>query len=154
MKQSVDITNRAELRRLLLLLDPQIVPLWGKMKPQQMVEHLVDQVEWTNGKKIPTCDRPADEAYQSKQVMVYTDAEISKNVFLENLPENFTYPNIETAINALMLELDAFDQYFKEPGITAIHGGFGPMNYKEWLIWHGKHFAHHFKQFGLIPTNI
>jgi hypothetical protein len=154
MKQSVDITNRTELCRLLLSLDPRTVPLWGKMKPQQMVEHLVDQVEWTNGKKIPTCDRPADEAYQSKQVMVYTDAGIPKNVFLENLPENYTYPHIEAAIHALMLELDAFDQYFKEPGIIAIHGGFGPMNHKEWLIWHGKHFAHHFKQFGLISTNI
>ncbi|MGF7038731.1 DUF1569 domain-containing protein [Mucilaginibacter lappiensis] len=150
MKQSVDITNREELRKLLLLLDPQTVPLWGKMKPQQMVEHLVDQVEWTNGKKIPTCDRPADEAYRSKQVMIYTDAEISKNVFLENLPESYKYADIETAIDQLMKELDAFDQYFKEPGTTAIHGGFGPMNYKEWLIWHGKHFAHHFKQFGLI----
>jgi hypothetical protein len=154
MKQSVDITNRAELHRLLRALDPQTVPLWGKMKPQQMVEHLVDQVEWTNGKKIPTCDRPADEAYQGKMQMIYTDAEIPKNVFLENLPENYIYPNIEAAINALMLELDAFDQYFKEPCTTAIHGGFGPMNYKEWLIWHGKHFAHHFKQFGLIAAEV
>jgi len=111
MKQSVDITNRAELHRLLLSLDPQTVPLWGKMNPQQMVEHLVDQVEWTNGKKIPTCDRPADEAYQSKQVMIYTDAEISKNVFLENLPENFKYANIAAAVNQLMKELDDFDQY-------------------------------------------
>ncbi|MDR6944592.1 DUF1569 domain-containing protein [Mucilaginibacter pocheonensis] len=150
MEQPIDITNRTLLRKLLLSLDENAVPLWGKMKPRQMVEHLVDQVEWTNGKKTPTCDRPAEEAYQSKQYMVYTDAEIPKNVFLENLPDDFKYPDMETAIDQLMKELDDFDQYFKQPGTTAIHGGFGPMNHQEWLIWHGKHFTHHFKQFGLI----
>src|ERR1700712_4007755 len=112
MNKSIDISDHAVLRKILQPLKADAIPLWGKMKPQQMVEHLVDQVEWTNGKKIPTCDRPADEAYQGKMQMVYTDAEIPKNVFLENLPESYIYPNIEAAINALMLELDAFDLNF------------------------------------------
>ncbi|WP_183560235.1 DUF1569 domain-containing protein [Mucilaginibacter sp. SP1R1] len=150
MNTFFDITDRTQLRSLLLSLDPDAVPLWGKMKPRQMVEHLVDQVEWTNGKKILTCDRPAEQAYKGKMQMVYTDLEIPKNVFLEKLPEHYKYADIPAAVNQLMAELDAFDQYFKEPGATAIHGGFGPMNHQEWLIWHGKHFTHHLKQFGLI----
>src|SRR6202012_4440879 len=147
MNQSIDINNREELRSLLLSLDPGTTPLWGKMKPQQMVEHLVDQVQWTNGKKIPTCDVPAEKAERSKRVMIYTDALIPKNVFLGDLPENYQYPNIEAAINQLMTELDEFDHYFREPGIMCIHGGFGPMDHQEWVIWHNKHFTHHLRQF-------
>ncbi|WP_118976064.1 DinB family protein [Taibaiella koreensis] len=150
MTQFFDINNRTKLRELLLSLDPQATPVWGKMTPQQMIEHLVDQVEWTNGKKIPFCERPADEAYQSKMRMVYSDAEIGRNVVFNSLPEHYQYPDIPTAVDQLMNELEVFDRYFEQPGITAIHGGFGPMDHHEWLIWHGKHFTHHLKQFGII----
>jgi oxepin-CoA hydrolase/3-oxo-5,6-dehydrosuberyl-CoA semialdehyde dehydrogenase len=150
MTQFFDISNRAELRRLLLSLDPQTTPIWGKMTSQQMVEHLVDQVQWTNGEKIPFCERPADEAYQSKMEMVYSDKEIGRGVVFQEPPEDYQFPDIATAVNQLMQELETFDRYFEQPGITAIHGGFGPMNHHEWLIWHGKHFTHHLKQFGLI----
>lgn len=150
MNRSVDITDRKELRSLLLSLDAGTSPIWGKMKARQMVEHLVDQVQWTNGKKITTCDRPAEEAYQAKQIMIYTNTEIPKNIFLEELPENYLYASIEAAVDQLMLELADFDTYFKEPGIVSIHAGFGPMNYEEWVKWHSKHFTHHLKQFKLL----
>lgn len=150
MAQFFDINNRAELRRLLLSLKPDTTPIWGKMTPQQMVEHLVDQVEWTNGKKIPFCEQPTDKAYQMKQLMVYSDKEIGRNVVFQSPPEHYQYPDIPTAVDQLMQELEAFDRYFEQPDTIAIHGGFGPMNHHEWLIWHGKHFTHHLKQFGLI----
>jgi hypothetical protein len=150
MNQSIDINNREVLRRLLMTLDANTTPLWGKMAPQQMVEHLVDQVQWTNGKKIPSCDKSAEEAKRGKRQMIYTDAQIPKNVFLGDLPDHHQYPDIEAAINQLMTELNDFDRYFKEAGVTAIHGGFGPMDYNEWVIWHNKHFTHHLRQFNLI----
>jgi hypothetical protein len=66
------------------------------------------------------------------------------------LPAANEYPDLHTAIEQLMLELEDFDRYFKPAGIVVNHGGYGPMDYNEWLIWHGKHLAHHLKQFGLI----
>jgi hypothetical protein len=150
MSQFIDINNRKELLRLFVALEPDAVPLWGKMKPQEMVEHLIDQVEYTNGKKIPTCDFPAAEAYERKLKMLRSNAELPRNVFLGELPEQLIYPNIQIAILQLMKELDNFDEYFKKPGATAIHGGFGPMDHNEWLIWHGRHFTHHLKQFNLV----
>ena len=149
MAQFVDINNREGLRELLLSLDPETIPLWGKMKPQQMVEHLVEEVKWTNGKKIAKCDKSPEEAEKSKQRMVYTDTEISKNIFLEELPERYAFADIPIAVDHLMEELEDFDWYFKEPGVTSVHGGFGPLNHEEWVIYHGKHFTHHLKQFGL-----
>jgi hypothetical protein len=150
MSKFIDINNRKELLRLFVALEPDAVPLWGKMKPQEMVEHLIDQVEYTNGKKIPTCDFPAAVAYQRKLKMLSSNAELPRNVFLGELPEQLIYPNIQIAILKLMKELDGFDEYFKSPGATAIHGGYGPMDHNEWLIWHGRHFTHHLKQFNLV----
>ena len=150
MSLSVDIHNREELRKLLSALNPETAPLWGKMKPQQMVEHLINQVEWTNGKRIATCDRTPEEAEKRKNMMIYTGAEIPKNLFVEELPVRYRYKNIPEAIDQLMNELDDFDRYFKTPGAISVHAGFGPMTYNEWVIWHGKHFTHHLKQFGLV----
>jgi len=150
MITSVDITNRNQLRGLLQKLEPGTVPFWGKMNARQMVEHLVDQIEYTNGKKIPYCYFPADEAERAKRQMFLTNPDIPKNLFLSHLPEHFVYTSLEAAIEQFILELDAFDEYFNPPGATAIHGAYGPMNYEEWIFWHNKHFTHHFKQFGLI----
>lgn len=150
MSHFVDITNRDEIQQLLLALKPDMLPLWGSMKPRQMVEHLIVQVQYTNGKLIPFCERPAAEAYEAKQKMIYTDAEIPQNVILETLPKDYIYADLPAAIHQLLRELDGFDAYFKKPGTMVVHGGFGPMNYQEWINWHGKHFTHHFKQFGLL----
>jgi oxepin-CoA hydrolase/3-oxo-5,6-dehydrosuberyl-CoA semialdehyde dehydrogenase len=60
------------------------------------------------------------------------------------------FKDLSTAIDELNNELDTFETFFKTEGATAIHFEFGPMNHREWIIWHGKHFTHHFKQFGLL----
>ncbi|TSD67702.1 hypothetical protein FFF34_010030 [Inquilinus sp. KBS0705] len=150
MNKFIDITDRPAMRKAFTGLSADTQPVWGKMKPQQMVEHMIDQVEYTNGKKIPTLDVSPGDAAKSKQLWIYTDAEIPRNVFVKALDEVYRYPTLSRAIEQVFIELDDFDAYLKPPGTTAIHGGFGPMNHKEWVIWHGKHFTHHLKQFSLI----
>jgi uncharacterized protein YhfF len=151
MNPFIDINNRELLKDLLSSLQPDTKPLWGAMKPQQMVEHLIDQVQYTNGKKNGTCDVPANEAEKSKNKGIYTDSRIPKNVVLGTLPDHYEYDNLQAAIDQLMTELLVFDEYFNSTNAVAIHGGFGPMNYYEWQIWHNKHFTHHLMQFGLLP---
>ena len=151
MSPFIDINNRELLKELLCSLSPDAKPLWGKMTPQQMVEHLIDQVQYTNGKKSGTCDRATDAAAESKARGIYTDQRIPKNIVLGSLPDHCEYDNLSAAINQLMTELDIFDLYFKMPGAFAMHGGFGPLDYHEWQIWHNKHFTHHMVQFGLLP---
>ena len=151
MNQLIAIPNRQQLYNLFSALDAHARPLWGKMQPRQMVEHLLESVEYTNGKKSNNLHTANADALKSKQVMIYTDAQIPKNVILGELPEYFTYPDLAAAVKQLMNELDDFDTYFNAPGITAVHPGFGDLNHREWLVWHGKHFAHHLKQFNLLP---
>jgi hypothetical protein len=150
MIRFIDINDRKTLRKALANLQPETKPVWGKMTAQQMVEHLIEQVEYANGKKVATLDVPPEDAEKGKQAWVYSDIEIPRNVFLKVLSINYLYPNLQTAIEHLFTELEGFDEYFGTPGATIIHGGFGPLNYAEWLLWHGKHFTHHLKQFGLI----
>ena len=150
MAFTIDISDRQQVHSLLLLLQPETRPLWGSFTAQHMVEHLVEQVEYTNGKKTGPCDRPPEEAEKAKQIGVYTDAQIPKNIVLDPPPVGFRYPNISTAITQLMQELSDFDVYFQDPAATSVHGGFGPMTGPEWRIWHSKHFTHHFRQFGLL----
>ncbi|QNK63368.1 DUF1569 domain-containing protein [Pedobacter sp. PAMC26386] len=154
MKQLIDVANRKVVKDLFLALDPAAKPLWGKMTAQQMVEHLISQVQYTNGKKEPSCRVPKEEAEMAKQDYIYTDLKIPRNVVLSGIPEIFVYPDLTTAVNQLMIELTDFDRYFDKPGTLVIHGGFGAMDYNEWLIWHGKHFTHHLEQFGLIGESI
>jgi len=65
--------------------------------------------------------------------------------------DDVKYASIPDAIDELMTALGKFDDYYSAPGATAVHPGFGVMNYEEWLIWHNKHFTYHCRQFGLLP---
>ncbi|RYU90553.1 hypothetical protein EWM62_07820 [Mucilaginibacter terrigena] len=153
MSLLVDTANRDTLHTLLLKLTADTKPLWGKMTPQQMIEHLIENVQYTNGTLIPICRRSPEEALEAKQRGLNPDVQIPKNLFLGDLPAEYAYLNLPASVTRLMADLELFDRYFKTNAM-AIHGGFGPMDYNEWIIWHSKHFTHHFRQFGLIEGDI
>jgi hypothetical protein len=150
MSISVDTASREQLRDMLLSLSPETKPRWGKMNPQQMVEHLVEQIEYSNGNKTTTCDLSPEVAAAEKHKWIYTDAQIPHNLVLKPAPEHYRFADMNAAIEQLMKELETFDRYFAEPDAISIHAGYGAMDHAEWIIWHDKHFTHHFKQFGLI----
>lgn len=153
MRPFLNIDDRDRLQRLLSKLSADTQPLWGKMSSRQMVEHLVDVVEYTNGKKIAVCDREPEKTRPEIERMVFSDYRIPRNVILETMPVNFRFVSLGAAILQLMKELDDFDMYFIQAGKTSIHFSFGAMNRQEWGLWHGKHFTHHLEQFGLLPAN-
>ena len=47
---------------LLNKLDPQQKPLWGKMTPQHMLEHLILAVQMSNSKLKPECFNPPEKS--------------------------------------------------------------------------------------------
>jgi hypothetical protein len=150
MSHFIDITNRHELGRLLSFLKPDTMPLWGNMTAQHMVEHLITEIEYTNGKRSFVFDIPAEEAEASKRIWIFTDLEIPHNLVLSPPQTEYRYPDLNTAKQQLLSELDALDNHFETSHRTENHGAYGALNYAEWLNWLGKHFTHHLKQFGLI----
>ena len=149
---AIDITNRKQLNSLLSQLTPETPALWGNLKPQSMIEHLVEAIEYTNGKRTAAVHVSQEEADSNKQSLVYGDVVISTGAkrYLADATKTKRYKNLPTAIEQLNKEIDAFEHFFTRPGKTAIHQHFGAMNRDEWITWHGKHFTHHFKQFGLL----
>ena len=62
----IDITDRENLNSLLSALQPEAPALWGRMNAQNMIEHLVEAVEYTNGKRVADLRFPAEQSKQAK----------------------------------------------------------------------------------------
>lgn len=151
----VDITNRQELNSFLNNLTENSQPKWGQMKPQNMVEHLATVLQHTNGKKEAPQRVTDEEALKAKQYLIYTDAEMSLGLKTPLLPAEgpipFEFSSLDEAKAHLNKELDDFETYHANyPEALFIQPRLGKLNRKEWIIFHNKHFTHHFKQFGLI----
>ena len=55
---------------------------------------------------------------------------------------------LDQAKEQLINSLNAYEEYFKEnPDARTIHPSFGLLTFKEWELFHPKHFNHHFSQF-------
>jgi Protein of unknown function (DUF1569) len=151
MATHVNIADRKYLNRLLGRLTPGTVPAWGKLAAQNMIEHLADAVDYTNGNKTTVLEVSLEEAQIKKQIVLHVDFVLPKGIKgPDDGLEKLMYPNLTEAIKALNRAIDDFEKYFQTKNITSMHPGFGPLNQEEWLLFHGKHFGHHFMQFGLL----
>ena len=147
-------TNRGQLSLLLAKLQPDTAPNWGTLDAQHMIEHLVTAMDYTNGRFTTVLEHDEERAAKSKKYLIYTDAVMPMNITAPGIvaiPENYRFENLEQAIVALNESIDAFELHFREPGIIEMHPGLGALNHEEWIIFHTKHFTHHFTQFGLLP---
>jgi hypothetical protein len=152
--RKVDIKKRAELNALLNRLAEDGEALWGVMRPQNMIEHLATTLAFSNGKTALAQRFSDEEAAAAKAAFIYTDAELPRGLKTPLLGDGaapFVYGSMEEAKEVLNRELDAFEHYFSaNPGITVVHPRLGRLDYSEWIVFHNKHFTHHFKQFGLV----
>ncbi len=150
----VDILNKVELQNVLGKLKADAQPLWGKMSPQHRVEHLAKSMQMSYGKfKVKFYFTP-EEAEKLKEKLIYGDAQLSpgiKNPVLGDEPPALAFEDLNAAHAELHAEIINFSDYYNQnPDATNTHPRMGELKHKEWLTFHSKHFAHHFKQYGLI----
>ncbi len=134
-------------------LDKETPGKWGKMNAQNMIEHLLESVEHSSGKKTSIMVVSEETAKMQKQYCVHNDFEIpqgTQSIQLSDTTKSRRFEDLETAIEFLKKEIKVFQDFLRIDGSTAIHPAFGPMDFEDWRIWHGKHFTHHFKQFNLL----
>ncbi len=150
----IDISKREELNSLLNNLTENTQAQWGLMMPQNMIEHLAKTLQYTNGKREIAQRTTEQEANAAKQALIYTDMEIPKGLkspLAGELPDLFEFADLNEAKRNLNNELNDFESYFAgNPGAAPMQPRLGRLTYQEWIIFHSKHFTHHFKQFGLI----
>jgi len=128
-------------------------PVWGKMTPQHMVEHLILAVKMGNGKLKLECINPPDKLPTLKKFLM-SDRPMPKGFVnpatgSDNLPLNFS--SLSEAICNLESEVDDYHRFFREnPNAKTMNVTFGELNKTEWDQFHKKHFTHHLEQFGLL----
>jgi len=156
-------SNQIESAQAFLLSEPkpkldslgiETEPKWGKMTPQHMVEHLIITFKMSIGKiNIPIITK--EEDWPKTKAYLMKDSPMRRNVPSPMGNDNLLplrFPDLENAKAKLLDERDFFLKTMKEqPDFIANHPYGGPMNLEEWLLFHRKHFKHHFIQFGLIP---
>ena len=150
----VDIHNTSELNNILNKLQPNAKPLWGKMSPQHIVEHLAMAVRISTGRINSKFYSTVEEAEKIKSRVIHSDAELTqgvKNPILGDEPPALVYPDMQTAVSELHKEIEHFKNYYSvNQNVKHTQPRMGELGHKEWLTLHSKHFTHHFKQYGLL----
>ena len=134
-------------------LTPGQKPVWGKMTPQHMVEHLYLAVKFSYGKLKVSCSTPEDKLPVMKRFLK-SDKPLPQNfvspVFGESLTQ-LIFPSIEISKQKLLDEINSYYKFYEQnPDAKSMNPTFGELNFEEWEIFHRKHFTHHFTQFSLL----
>lgn len=132
-------------------LDPEAKPAWGKMNPQEMVEHLTDTLRIASGKsKFPlaTPEKYLEKSYQ----FLMSDSPLQRELKVDFAPEEreLRHENISDAIDEFTEEWLSYEEHHENPNQRELHPYFGNLNFEEWQQLNKKHLTHHFLQFGLI----
>jgi len=141
-----------DLVPLLRTLHPDKAAKWGKMNPQQMVEHLSGFFKVSSNKLHFPLVTPADQLPKFKEFLRSDKAfrENTKAPVLPEAPLPVQFASLADAVNELEKEINDFLHHFKDsPGLTTQHPVFGDLDFEDWVLLHYKHVVHHAKQFGL-----
>jgi hypothetical protein len=133
-------------------LDSATAPAFGKMNPQQMVEHLTNSFAIAEGKieaPIANEGEAAEKAYK----WLMSDAQFRDNTpnqFLPDEPTAVKEPSIGDAIDSLEDGIQSFiDSFAQDKSRKVQNSFFGELDYYEQVQLLYKHVQHHARQFGI-----
>lgn len=139
--------------QLLEKLTPETQGLWGKMKVQDMIEHLEVAIIASTILENPPAKVPNKNQKEARE-LIYTDIPMARNLYNPTLQYGLPplkYPSLEVAIEKLSDKIKIFFKFFnRKPNNHSLNMFLGDLNYAENLAFHYKHFTHHLTQFGLI----
>ncbi len=135
-------------------LKPETTPLWGTLVAQQMIEHMSDTMMISIGVINVRVYTEFDKVEKIKQLFIDSDMPLRKNfkapVFRGD-GITFRNNNLQVAIEELSNYVEKFISYYiANEDAKHNHPVFGLFAKKDWEQFHGKHFTHHFSQFGLV----
>jgi hypothetical protein len=140
--------------KILAQLKTEKTPTWGVMTAQHMVEHLGITIKISNGKKAVQLVTPIEQL-EIKRTFLFGQMPFPKNVKMFGVLTGLIalkFQDLEVAKEALYNEIQDFITYFEgNDGLKPMHPVFGELTKAEWVLFHEKHFNHHFLQFGLLP---
>ena len=150
----IEMTKQTALLSLLNILTDTSVAAFGKMTPQHMIEHLILTLKISSNKLPHPSYFREEKATAFKNAIIYSPIEIPLGFRAPMLTDELSplvHPNLSTALAELDQELTYLKDFFKtNPNLKTINPSIGELNYDEWVVFHNKHFTHHFKQFNLL----
>ncbi|MCW3077341.1 MAG: oxepin-CoA hydrolase / 3-oxo-5,6-dehydrosuberyl-CoA semialdehyde dehydrogenase [Bacteroidetes bacterium] len=150
----LNIFDEPWLEAVLSGLKPHAKPLWGKMSPQHILEHLTKTLKVSVGKIQIKMYLTPEEGTVLKQKLIYGEMQLSagiKSPILGDEPPALEYSDFSEALNELKKEIIFFKNYYLDnPQAMHMHPRMGELKHAEWEVFHNKHFTHHFKQYGLL----
>jgi oxepin-CoA hydrolase/3-oxo-5,6-dehydrosuberyl-CoA semialdehyde dehydrogenase len=150
----LNIMDREDIFNRLHRLKPDTAAVFGKMSAQHMVEHLLLLVSISSEKRPEKLYFREEKAEKFKSFTIYSDREMMVGFRAPMIPETpgpLSFDSLSAAIDQLRTELDDFDLFFRDhPSAKPVNPVMGPLDHGEWIIFHNKHFTHHFKQFNLL----
>ncbi|MDR9486426.1 DUF1569 domain-containing protein [Salibacter sp.] len=154
---AIDIHNeRKKAIDQLRSLNETVKPVFGIMTPHHMVEHLGETVIMSNGKVELPLMVDENKALASKEKIIDGEAPIPKGVVTPGSDQklkDLRFKSLDEAIDKLEKGLEAFDDYFiNNPNSKPMHPMMGNLDHSEWIVFHNKHFKHHFEQFELLKA--
>jgi hypothetical protein len=151
---------RHDALQLLNNLHEDTQPVWGRMTPQHMLEHLMWALDGSSSSsqlkvaQSPTLQkmRPLIRGY------VLSSIRLPKNISLSKTKKDLLplkNESFEAAKKKLQISItNALEVFLNNQQFQNNHPFAGPFNSKQWIIFHRKHFIHHFTQFGLLPQKM
>src|SRR3954470_7552710 len=121
----VNIHDTQQIKTIFSKLDANAKPLWGKMSPQHIVEHLSAVVKVSTGQREVKFYLTTEEAAQLKNKLIYGDGQLGpgiKNPLIGDEPPVLRHKSIKDAYAELYNELENFKVYQqKNPDKTHTH---------------------------------
>lgn len=139
---------------LLRQIPSDMLPHWGKMSLQQMVEHFTDTVKIASAKTPQQKFHPhSHEQLEKAQAFLMSDKPFKENTpnpLLSEVPAPVRNKTLKEALNELQKEINYFFLVFnKNEHFLTRHFYFGDLNYQMNVQLLYKHALHHLRQFGV-----
>jgi len=153
-----NITGKAEFlkneyAKKLAALDPNTLPVWGKMSVQQMMEHMADYIRISNGRN-PHEIVTAEEHLPKMVAFLESEKQMRENTpnpLLSDVPPAVKHTTVQDAIAAIQTEIDhLFEVFENDKELKTTHPFFGNLDFEHTIQLLHKHAMHHLRQFGLV----
>jgi oxepin-CoA hydrolase/3-oxo-5,6-dehydrosuberyl-CoA semialdehyde dehydrogenase len=143
---------RDEFLGAMATLGADAVAQWGRMRPQEMVEHLAWTFRVSKGVEVTGCATPDADLPRFRRFL-YSNRpmprEFMNPVLVGGLPP-LRHASLSDAKADLEREVTTFLDGPRDPDGLHMHPTFGAIGYEDWHRAHYKHAYHHLLQFALI----
>lgn len=150
LKEKSDFLRITFLEQL-SLINATSAPLFGKMNPQQMVEHMAIYIRLGYGNPIINQQCYTVESLEPMRRFLMSDKAFkpnTPNALMSDIPPVPIYPDYPSAVLEVAKAIEEFFHAFaKNPALLVHNPFFGTLNYEMTLQLLYKHAQHHLNQF-------